>query len=289
MYLEIKNLRKKYGEKVAVKDVCIKLEKGVYGLLGANGAGKSTLMRMISNIIESTDGDVLYNGENIKKLGNQYCKDIGYLPQDFGFYPDFTVNDFLMYISAIKGLDLRMSKKRVEEVIDIVSLREKKNKKIKTLSGGMKRRLGIAQSILNDPKILILDEPTAGLDPKERIRFRNFLSEISTDKIVILSTHIVSDIQSIANKILIMKDGKIIDNGTPKEIIEKIRECVWECKIPIKMVDSFQLKYTISNMKVEGDYASCRVVSLKKPIEDAVVQEPSLEDIYIYYFYEEDE
>jgi ABC-2 type transport system ATP-binding protein len=284
VYLEINKLEKVYKDKIAVKDINIKLQTGIYGLLGANGAGKTTLMRMLTGLIESTNGSVLYDGVDIRKMGNQYYKNIGYLPQDFGYYPEFTVDDFLMYIAAIKGLGNTDSRKRVNEVIDAFTLSEKKNKKLKTLSGGMKRRVGIAQAILNNPDILILDEPTTGLDPKERIKFRNFLSKFSDDKIVLLSTHIVSDIESIANKILIMKNGKLIDNGTPEEILERIEGYVWECNIHKKMADSFQMEYLVSNIKVEDKIATCRVISKNKPIEDAFEIEPNLEDLYTYYF-----
>ncbi|PXV91558.1 ABC-2 type transport system ATP-binding protein [Lachnotalea glycerini] len=284
MYLEIKKLEKVYKDKIAVKDFNIKLEAGIYGLLGANGAGKTTLMRILTGLIESTKGFVLYNGVDINKMGNQYCKNIGYLPQDFGYYPEFTVDDFLMYIAAVKGLDHTDARKRVNEVIDIFTLAEKKNKKIKTLSGGMKRRVGIAQAILNNPKILILDEPTTGLDPKERIKFRNFLSKFSDDKIVLLSTHIVSDVESIANKILIMKNGKLIDHGTFEELLERIEGCVWECNFNKKMADSFQMKYLVSNLKTVGEIATCRVVSKNKPTEEAFEIKANLEDLYTYYF-----
>lgn len=288
MILSIDNLRKKYGSKIAVNDITINFQSGVYGLLGANGAGKTTFMKMIVGLLESTSGTVFYNGVDIRNLKGQYLKDIGYLPQEFYPYVDFTVENFLEYIAAVKGLNKNIIKKKVEEVIEVVSLKEKSKKKIKTLSGGMKRRLGIAQAILNEPKILVLDEPTAGLDPNERIRFRNFLSKLSGDKVVLISTHIVSDIESIANKIIIMKNGKKIDEGTSEELTKKLEGYVWECKIPEQSIDNFQEKYNISNMKLESGIVLCRIVSKEKPIENAIELKPKLEDTYVYYFNEKE-
>ena len=192
MELAIDRLTKQYKNKIAVDRVSIKLKPGVYGLLGANGAGKTTLMRMICDIQNPTSGQIKYNGTDIKKLGEDYRQVLGYLPQDFGYYPDFTAYDFLMYIAALKGLSKEKAEMRVNELLQIVNLENEKKQKVKTFSGGMKQRLGIAQAMLNNPKILILDEPTAGLDPKERVKFRNLISSFSQDKIVILSTHIVS-------------------------------------------------------------------------------------------------
>ena len=200
MELAIDRLTKQYKNKIAVDRVSIKLKPGVYGLLGANGAGKTTLMRMICDIQNPTSGQIKYNGTDIKKLGEDYRQVLGYLPQDFGYYPDFTAYDFLMYIAALKGLSKEKAEMRVNELLQIVNLENEKKQKVKTFSGGMKQRLGIAQAMLNNPKILILDEPTAGLDPKERVKFRNLISSFSQDKIVILSTHIVSDIEFIADK-----------------------------------------------------------------------------------------
>ena len=200
MELAIDRLTKQYKNKIAVDRVSIKLKQGVYVLIGANGAWKTTLMRMICDIQNPTSGQIKYNGTDIKKLGEDYRQVLGYLPQDFGYYPDFTAYDFLMYIAALKGLSKENAEMRVNELLQIVNLENEKKQKVKTFSGGMKQRLGIAQAMLNNPKILILDEPTAGLDPKERVKFRNLISSFSQDKIVILSTHIVSDIEFIADK-----------------------------------------------------------------------------------------
>lgn len=217
MELQLQHLCKHYGTKHAVNDVSTTLTPGVYGLLGANGAGKTTLMRMICGVLKPTSGNVCLNGKSIDELGEDYYAHLGYMPQDFGFYPDFTAREFMCYMAAVKGLDKKEATTRTEELLKLVNLHEVADKKIKSFSGGMKQRLGIAQAELNAPDILILDEPTAGLDPKERVRFRNIIAEIGKDNIVILSTHIVSDIEHIADNILMMKDGKLIYQGKRQE------------------------------------------------------------------------
>lgn len=210
MELVIDRVTKQYKNKIAVDCVSLKLHEGVYGLLGANGAGKTTLMRMICGILSPTGGTISYDGIDVSR--EEYRDALGYLPQDFGYYPDFTGEDFLMYMAALKGLGKSKAKKRVSELLDIVGLADVSRKKVKSYSGGMKQRLGIAQAIINEPDLLVLDEPTAGLDPKERVRFRNLIAEIGKESIVLLSTHIVSDIEHIAGTVLIMKDGQLIYN-----------------------------------------------------------------------------
>lgn len=224
MELSVDRLTKHYGSKIAVDCVSAVLKPGVYGLLGENGAGKTTLMRMLCAILESTSGEVFLDGREIVSMGAEYRDILGYLPQDFGYYPNFTGWDFLMYMAALKGISKKQAIRRTKELLELVSLTEMAKKKIKTYSGRMKQRLGIAQALLNDPKILILDEPTAGLDPKERVRFRNLIEETGKDSIVILSTHIVSDVEHIANTILMMKDGRMIFQGAREEITEDLEE-----------------------------------------------------------------
>ena len=212
MELIIDRLTKQFQNKIAVDRVSLRLNNGVYGLLGTNGAGKTTLMRMLCGILQPTSGTIAFDGMDVSEEG--YRAILGYLPQDFGYYPEFTAMDFLIYMAALKGLPKPSAKRRANELLELVGLEDMGRKKIKTFSGGMKQRLGIAQALLNNPKLLILDEPTAGLDPKERVRFRNLIQQLGKDSIVLLSTHIVSDIEHIADEVLMMKDGTLIYNGT---------------------------------------------------------------------------
>ena len=221
MELSLDRLSKHYGSKIAVDQVSAVLGPGVYGLLGANGAGKTTLMRMLCGILEPTAGEVLFDRKNIAEMGAGYRNVLGYLPQDFGYYPGNSAEEFLMYLSALKGIPRRIAKGRVEELLEVVDLSACASKKLKTFSGGMKQRIGIAQALLNKPEVMILDEPTAGLDPRERVRFRNLISDYGENKIVILSTHIVSDIEAIADEVLLMKKGSFVQQGTVSELVEK--------------------------------------------------------------------
>ena len=284
MRLELDGLTKEFGDFTAVNHINLTMTNGVYGLLGVNGAGKTTLMRMLCTLLKPTSGTICCNGKDIFSMGSEYRKLLGYLPQDFGFYPEFTVEDYLLYIGALKGIRPIVAKKRVKELIAKVGLSKVAHKKMKKLSGGMKRRAGIAQAMLNDPKILILDEPTAGLDPNERIRFRNLISELSEDRLVLLSTHIVSDIEYIANEIWLMKDGEILHKGSIDKLINSMTETVWECLVPKNRVSDFMEKYKISNMKSEINQVMLRIISHEKPVENAMRVEASLEDVFLYYF-----
>ncbi|KQC86237.1 ABC transporter ATP-binding protein [Clostridium sp. AF34-13] len=284
MKLELDGLTKEFGDFTAVNHINLTMTNGVYGLLGVNGAGKTTLMRMLCTLLKPTSGTICCNGKDIFNMDSEYRKLLGYLPQDFGFYPEFTVEDYLLYIAALKGIRPVVAKKRVKELISKVGLSKAAHKKMKKLSGGMKRRAGIAQAMLNNPKILILDEPTAGLDPNERIRFRNLISELSEDRLVLLSTHIVSDIEYIANEIWLMKDGEVLHKGSIEELINSMTETVWECLVPKNRVSDFMEKYKISNMKSEINQIMLRIISHEKPVENAMRVEASLEDVFLYYF-----
>lgn len=284
MELKFEDLTKEFGKFTAVDHMNLTMTNGVYGLLGVNGAGKTTLMRMLCTLLKPTSGRITCNGRDIFEMDGEYRKLLGYLPQDFGFYPEFSVKDYLLYISMLKGIRPAVAKKRVKELIQKVGLSKAANKKMKKLSGGMKRRAGIAQAMLNNPKILILDEPTAGLDPNERIRFRNLISELSEERLVLLSTHIVSDIEYIANEIWLMKDGKLMHSGTMDELIRSMPERVWECFVEKHLVSRFVKKFKISNMRSEPQGVELRIISGEKPFENARCVEPSLEDVFLYYF-----
>lgn len=289
MELRLDRLTKQYKQKLAVDRLDLELKCGVYGLLGANGAGKTTLMRMLCDIQEPTSGEIFYNGQNIQEMGEDYRDILGYLPQNFGYYPEFTAYKFLMYIASLKGMGKEQAAVRSLYLLDMVGLADQKKRKIKTFSGGMKQRLGIAQAMLNDPKILILDEPTAGLDPKERVRFRNLISSFSKDKIVLLSTHIVSDVEYIADEILVMKDGRLIHQGAPEVVTQEAKGLIWECKVEAKDAERYVEEYNVGNLKNAGDQTILRIISDTKPMEGAVEVEPTLEDLYLYYFCGEEE
>ncbi|CBZ02472.1 ABC transporter ATP-binding protein [Clostridium botulinum] len=285
MNLSIERLTKKYGSKIAVNELSLDLKEGVYGLLGANGAGKTTLMRIICGVLTPTSGEVTLNGKNTISMGEEYRDLIGYLPQNFGYYPDFTAKEFMLYIASLKGLMPSFAKNKTKELLSMVGLDSVSNKKIRTFSGGMKQRLGIAQAVLNDPKILVLDEPTAGLDPKERVRFRNLISDLSKNKIIILSTHIVSDVEYIADEILIMKNGNIISQNSVDGLIKEIENSVWKCTISESEEDYFCNKYCIVNLQHNRNGSlDLRIISRKKPMDNAVNVPSSLEDLYLYHF-----
>ena len=285
MELKVTQLTKQYGLKTAVDHLDITLSNGVYGLLGANGAGKTTLMRLLCNIQTPTFGKITLDGKDISVLGERYRNLLGYLPQHFRYYPEFTAWDFLMYVATLKGLSEKQAKNKTSELLEAVDLSKEGHRKIKTFSGGMKQRLGIAQAMLNNPRILILDEPTAGLDPKERVRFRNLISAFSKDRIVILSTHIVSDVEFIAEEIIMMKAGRVLHFGRPQEITEEIEGYVWECMVPTRYAEQYSGTLNVSNLRnIENECTVLRVISESKPMENAVQVKPTLEDLYLFYF-----
>lgn len=289
MELRIEGLSKKFKDKTAVDQVSLTLTAGVWGLLGANGAGKTTLMRMIADIMAPTSGKILYDGQDIHKMGEDYRNLFGFLPQNFGYSKDFTVKDYLEYMAALKDVPSKITKRKIDHLLEVLTLSEVKKKKIAKLSGGMQRRVGIAQAMLNDPKILVMDEPTAGLDPGERVRFRNFISDFSHDRIVLISTHIVSDIEYIAARNAIMKNGKIVDVGTTDELVKQMEGKVWNCKIPAEDLMGYERRLRIINHRGEDHgMVSVRYLSSKPEIEGSVMASPRLEDLYLWLFPEAD-
>ena len=289
MNLEIRNLSKSYGTKhAAVCEVNLTLTPGVWGLIGANGAGKTTLIRMLTGVLAPTSGQILYDGIEIQSLGEGYRDALGYLPQTFGFYPEFTVIDYLKYIATLKGLNKREYCEKIDELLEILTLTDVRNKHIKKLSGGMQRRVGIAQALLNDPDILILDEPTSGLDPGERVRFRNLLSEFAQGRIVLISTHIVSDVEYIATKNAIMKDGKIICVGATDALLTAVSGKVFMAEISPADLSYYEKRNHIVSLKSEESGRVCvRYVSETPDIPNSRAIEPRLEDLYLWLFRQE--
>ena len=289
MELTLQNITKKYERVLVLNDISLTLKPGIYGLLGANGAGKTTLFRIICRLMEPTHGSIKFNGKNVNQQAEAYRTNLGFLPQDFSYYPDFTGMRFMLYIAALKGLNNTVSKKRSLELLKQVGLEEMKDIKIRKYSGGMKQRLGIAQAMLNNPQILILDEPTVGLDPKERVKFRKLISSFANNKIVILSTHIVADVEYIADEIIVLKKGMILNKGTTDILLKEIQNHVWECFVNMDQINLFEDKFIVSNRKYTENGAVLRIVSTNQPALNAKKVEPSLEDLYLYYFREEGE
>lgn len=287
MKLTLDRLSKNFRNIIAVDNVSAELTPGVYGFLGANGAGKTTLMQMVCGIVAPTSGEVLVNGKNNLRLGEKFRDVLGYLPQEFGYTSGFSAKDFMLYIASIKGLDPHFAKRKTNDLLALVNLEDAANQKIRTFSGGMKRRLGIAQALLNDPEILILDEPTAGLDPKERAYFRNIISEMANGKIIIISTHIVSDIEYISDQILIMKKGRLILQGSAESLLPEVDGMVWNVTIPQNEWIHFEAHHSIVNSHNQGTVVEARVISNKRPTEEAVAVVPTLEDLYLKCFADE--
>ena len=288
MELLLENLCKEFGGNTAVAGVTAVLEPGIYGLLGANGAGKTTLLRMICGVLRPTSGRVCLDGIPIDTLGAAYRDRLGYLPQEFAGYPRYTARDFLLYMAVLKGMTRARARPKVEELLRTVRLQEAGGKKLRTFSGGMRRRLGIAQALLNDPDILILDEPTAGLDPKERVHFRNILEGYAQEKIVLLSTHIVSDLEAIAHKVFLMKDGRFQTQGTVSELLQQANGRVWELTVPSQEAETWQARMTVANLRYDGNSVTLRILADAKPAPAARPCIPTLEDLYLLYFPEEE-
>lgn len=287
MKLTIDRITKNFGSKKALNEITLEFTTGVYGILGANGSGKTTFMRILASVMKPSSGKIFVDGQNVEKMDHRYRDLIGYLPQHVALYKDFSAEKFLKYIAALKGLSKEDAQVKVKEVLELVGLSEHRKEKTGKFSGGMKQRVGIAQALLNDPKILIVDEPTAGLDPKERIRFRNLLSQISTNRIVLLSTHIVSDIEFIAKEVLVLKGGQLIQKETPEKLLKGIEDKVWSVTVGDSEIGDFQSKYKVGNINRVQDQFQLRIISESKPHEIAKKEIPNLEDLYLYYFDEE--
>ena len=288
MELKINRLTKQYKDKLAVDNVSLKLTPGIWGLLGANGAGKTTMMRMVAGILKPTSGGVFYDGLSIDDLGESYRDIFGYLPQTFGFYPEFTVKSHLEYMSALKGIGKKDASLTIERLLQMLALSDVKNKKIRRLSGGMQRRVGIAQALLNDPEILILDEPTSGLDPGERVRFRNILAEFAKERIVLISTHIVSDVENIATRNAVMKDGRIIAAGSTDALVDVMKGRVWRTEVSESDLFKCERLVRIANIRSEsGGRASLRYLAENPVLPGSAPETPRLEDLYLWLFPED--
>lgn len=284
MELQLENVSKNYGTLRALKQVNYTFTEGIYGLLGANGSGKTTMIRLLCNLQKPTEGRILFDGKDIKKAGQNYRSILGYLPQDFGYYPDFTCYKFLFYIATLKGFSKKNAPDRIMEVLSQVDLLDVKDKEIRQLSGGMRQRLGIAQAILNDPKLLILDEPTVGVDPQERVKFRNLVHRIAHGRTVILSTHIVSDIEYTATQLLFMRLGQIVGSGTPDSLLQQLDGKIWECSVPFGEADQYYDKFKIISQINHEDGCTLRLFHEGKPMEAAKQVKANLEDLYLYHF-----
>ena len=283
MHLEIQKVSKRYkGNVWGLRDFTLDLKPGILGLLGPNGAGKSTLMRILATITKPTEGSVSWNGTDVNRHPDTIRQVLGYLPQDFGVYPNLNAIEFLEYIAAIKGLSAHDAGRRIDELLQLVNLGDARNRPLGGYSGGMRQRVGIAQALLNDPKLLIVDEPTAGLDPEERVRFRNLLSELSGERIVILSTHIVSDVEATATQIALINRGHLVSAGTPESISQMVGGRVWEWLISSDQLTAAKQKYLISGTIRKSNGVLIRVVSNQRPAVDAPVAAPTLEDAYLY-------
>lgn len=278
--LVVNNVTKKYNNFVALEDINLEFNNGVYGLLAPNGAGKTTLIKMLTTLLFPTKGEILWNGTDIRALDDKYRDIIGYLPQEFGYYNNYSPRQFLDYLAALKGIDKQDSKGKISELLELVALEDVADKKMRKFSGGMIQRVGIAQALLNNPRILILDEPTAGLDPKERVRFRNIISSLSKDRVVILSTHIVSDIETIANQVIMFKDHKLFCNDSPSNICSTLEGKIYETW----EIEKVNIPHILLTQRQEGDKTLVRFASDVEYKGEIGNVTPTLEDVFLYVY-----
>lgn len=283
MNLQINNISKLYkGNVWGIKNFSLNITIGVLGLLGPNGAGKSTLMRILATVTRPTAGNVYWNGSDLVLAPNKVRRVLGYLPQDFGIYPNLNAVEFLTYLAAAKGLQGRVARRRIDQLLEIVNMADARKRRLGSLSGGMKQRVGIAQALLNNPELLIVDEPTAGLDPEERVRFRNLLSELAEERIVILSTHIVSDVEAVATSIALINKGQLLVHTSPEELLRTVAGKTWEVLITSGELIEFKKKYIVGSSVKTGEGVRMRVVSEEKPAGSARAVTANLEDAYLY-------
>ena len=283
MEIRIENLTKHYGATCALKDFSVTLKPGVYGLLGPNGAGKSTLMGLLTDTVKRESGRILWNGKDILKQGAKFRKEVGYMPQQQGYYEEFSAGRFLYYMAALKGLGRKQAKEEIFRLLEVVGLSDRLHKKMGSLSGGMRQRILLAQALLGDPKILLLDEPTAGLDPEERIRIRNYISALASDKIILLATHVVSDVESIAEQVLLLKKGELITGDTPSNLIERVRPFVTEILCEKEELAQYQENYAVSNITQKDGKLLLQLVGENIPGSGGTSPRVCLDDVYLFY------
>ena len=283
----VKDVCKRYGDFTALEDINLELSNGLYGLLAPNGAGKTTLIKMLATLISPSSGEIQYNGENIVSMDQRYRELLGFLPQQFGFYKNYSPAQYLFYLAALKGISKQQARIKIDELLAKVALSDVKHKKMKKFSGGMIQRVGIAQALLNDPKILILDEPTAGLDPKERARFRHLLTDLARERLVIISTHIVSDIESIANEIIMIKNKRLLYKDSVEQICETLRDAVYETTVDFSQLDEFRKRFVLLSEKQEYGKMIVRFIHKGDKEEEWIPVHPQLEDVFLYEYQDE--